>query len=273
MNQYFKVTGGEYANVESVQLEFAKEGIRVRGKIAPAGTKVAKAIAALVGCETVNIREEEANESLVKEATEKVMDFISANHKNNVAVGHYLIEKFYDANYEKAKKGNASKGKSLNAMLDGLQKTGNAPSKSWFYNAVNLAVDDKEFENNEDYKKLNLSHKIHLTYLNKKDEYQSHKKALITEIANKGMEIKTLRERISFIKGKSEPANLPSVDDLAKMKEDEIVKHREKAEKRKEAIQRAIDKLNEKIAAQQAELAKCDEFLNAVVGSTMSQAA
>jgi hypothetical protein len=124
MNQYFKVIGGKNASVQSVQLEFAKEGVRVRKHINAAGIKVAKAIAALVGCEMVNMREEKANEVLVKEATEKVMGFINANHKNNVAVGHYLIEKFYDNNYEKAKKGNASKGKSLNAMLDGLQKTG-----------------------------------------------------------------------------------------------------------------------------------------------------
>ena len=95
-----------------------------------------------------------------------------------------------------------------------LQNKANAPSKSWFYNAVNLAVDDKEYEGDEDYKKLNLSHKINLTRLNKKDKYRTHKLGLIKEIAKNGMPIKDLSEKINEIK---EPQKKvwPSAEEIA----------------------------------------------------------
>ena len=77
------------------------------------------------------------------------------------------------------------KGASLNAMLEELQKKGNAPSKSWFYNTINLAVDDKEFKNDADYSQLNLSQKIYLTYLNKDEQWHTAKLGLIKEIARR----------------------------------------------------------------------------------------
>ncbi|BBO77684.1 hypothetical protein DSCW_51010 [Desulfosarcina widdelii] len=74
MNQYFKITGGDLAGVQSVQLEFAKKDVRVGKSIAETAVKVAKAISALLKCETVNIPEDKADEDLVKEATDKVME-------------------------------------------------------------------------------------------------------------------------------------------------------------------------------------------------------
>ena len=38
------------------------------------------------------------------------MDFIETNHKNSVAVGHYLIEQFYGNDYAKARKRKCCKG-------------------------------------------------------------------------------------------------------------------------------------------------------------------
>ena len=71
MNQYFKITGNGLANVQSVQLEFANEGVRKSTGIAQTGIRVAKAIAELIGCETFDIPETEADNDLVKKTTEK----------------------------------------------------------------------------------------------------------------------------------------------------------------------------------------------------------
>ncbi|WP_054030175.1 hypothetical protein [Desulfatitalea tepidiphila] len=260
MNQYFNLNSTKFPGVQSVQLGFAKAGVREKWFTVQTGIKVTKAIAELVGCETVDIPEENADEDLVQETTAKVKEFIAANHKNSIQVGHYLIEKFYGNDYEKAKKGQKVKGKSLNAMIEGLEKIGNAPSKSWFYNAVNLAVDDKAFEGDADYAKLNLSHKIYLTYLNTKDEWETAKLGLIKEIAKNGTSIQDLGKKIASIKGKSE-TDWPEPDFIKAMADKEKMKYKDRAEKRK-------IKIEETIKALTLELEKCEKIITAVVGTT-----
>ena len=268
MNQYFKITGGNLSGVQSVQLEFAKKDVRVGKSIAETAIKVAKAISILLKCETVGISEEQADEALVKEATEKVIEFVTVNHKNSLAVGRYLIEKFYDNNFEYAKKGKKVKGKSLNKMLDDLQAKPDTPSKSWFYNTINLAVDDEEFKNDADYKKLNLSHKIYLTYLNKSEKQRKAKLGLIKEIAKDGMVIKDLSARIAEIKAESKPKKeWPSVDEIVAMDDDAKKKHKDKAKQRKKTLEKAIQELRVKLAEQESELSKCEEVITAIAGS------
>jgi molecular chaperone DnaK (HSP70) len=148
-------------------------------------------------------------------------------------------------------------------MLDNLQDKANVPSKSWFYNAVNLTVDDNEYEGDEDYKKLNLSHKIYLTYLNKKEEYLTHKLGLIKEIAKNGMPIQDLLKRIAKIKG-TPKQGWPSAEEIAAMDDEKKMKHRNKAEQRKNTLQNAIDSLKKKLADQEAELEKMKQIIAAV---------
>ncbi|WP_435550199.1 hypothetical protein [Desulfobacterium sp. N47] len=256
MNQYFKQTGGDFSAVKSVQLEFGKEGIRDGKNIAKSGNKIALAISELTGCETFDTKEETVDEALVKEATEKVIEFIKANHTNSIAVGRYLIEKFYDNNYDNARAGKNHKGKSLNAMYDKLEKTSDAPSRSWFYNALNLAVDDKDFENDADYEKLNLSQKIYLTYLNKNAEYRTAKLGLIKEIATAkdGMRIGDLLKKIAKIKGKpiiqkieQTDDEMPSIDELPKLELQKVEEFKKTAEDKAEAIKRDIEDLQNKL--------------------------
>ena len=267
MNQYFKITGGDLAGVQSVQLEFAKKDVRVGKSIAETAVKVAKAISALLKCETVNIPEDKADEDLVKEATDKVMEFVTNNHKNSIAVGRYLIETFYDNNFEYARKGKKVKGKSLNKMLDDLQAKPDTPSKSWFYNTINLAVDAEKFKDDPEYKKLNLSQKIYLTYLNKNDKQRKAKFGLIKEIAKDGMVIKDLSTRIAEIKAESKPKKeWPSTEEIVAMNDDAKKKHKDKAEQRKKTLEKAIQDLKAKLAEQEAELVKCQEVITAVAG-------
>ena len=159
-------------------------------------------------------------------------------------------------------------------MLDDLQKKPDTPSKSWFYNTINLAVDDNEFKDNIDYGKLNLSHKIYLTYLNKNQRQREERPELIKKIAKNGLLIKELVEEIAKIKAKDKPKQeWPNVEELTKMKEEDLAKQREKAENRKKVIQNALDKLNKKLAEQQIELQKCDQFLSAVHDTNLPAAA
>ena len=86
-----------------------------------------------------------------------------------------------------ARKGKSVRGASLNAMYERLEKTPDAPSRSWFYNTINLAVDDEEYKEDTDYKKLNLSQKIYLTYLNKDEKYHTAQTGVDKGNRHKGM--------------------------------------------------------------------------------------
>jgi hypothetical protein len=274
MNQYFKIPGSDLVGVQSVQLEFADKEVREGKHIAETAEKVARAISNLLKCETVNIPEKKEDEALVKEATEKVMGYIKENHQNSITVGRYLIEMFYDDKIENARKGKKVKGKSLNKMLNDLEKKPDTPSKSWFYNTINLAVDADEFKKDTDYEKLNLSHKIYLTYLNKNDKQRKKRLGLIKEIARDGMLIKDLIARIAEIKAEINPKQeTPSLEDLTKMDDVELDKQRNKYENRKKAIQNALGKLNEKLAKRQAELQKYEQVLSAINDTNLQVAA
>jgi hypothetical protein len=265
MTQYFKITGGNLAGVQSVQLEFAKEGVRVSKHIAETAVKVARAISDLLKCETVGISEDKPDDDLVKEATDKVIEFVTANHKNSIAVGRYLIEKFYDNNFQYARKGKKVKGKSLNKMLEDLQDKPDTPSKSWFYNTINLAVDSEEFKDDPEYKKLNLSQKIYLTYLNKNEKQRMAKLGLIKEIAKDGMAIKDLSARIAEIKAKPQQ-EWPSTEEIVAMDDGAKKKEKWRAEQRKKTLEKAIQELRAKLAEQESELSKCQEVITAVEG-------
>jgi len=211
--------------------------------------------------EAKDFREEEADQALVEEATKVVIDFIEVQHTKSIAVGRYLIEKFYDNDFEYARKGKKVKGKSLNKMLDDLQELPNTPSKSWFYNTINLAVDDKAFKYNPDYGKLNLTQKICLTYLNKKEKYQAPKLDLIKKIAEDEMPIKNLMERIAEIK--AQPGQeWPSWEVIQGMVDKDKKKCTDKATRRQKKLQLAIGGLRAKLDKQEVELAVCQDIIN-----------
>jgi hypothetical protein len=128
---------------------------------------------------------------------------------------------------------------------------------------VNLAVDDKEYEGDEDYKKLNLSHKIYLTTLNKKEEYLTSKLGLIKEIAKNGMPIQDLLKKIAEIK-ETPKQGWPSAEEIAAMDDEKKTKQRNKAEQRKKTLEKAIDTLKKTLAAQEAELEKIEQIIVAV---------
>jgi hypothetical protein len=83
-----------------------------------------------------------------------------------VEAGRYLIKMFYDDNYEFARLKKRVKKESLRQLILKLQEnSGDAPSKTWIYDAVKLAVDEHDLKTFPTYGKLRLSQKLLLTHV------------------------------------------------------------------------------------------------------------
>jgi hypothetical protein len=142
--------------------------------------------------------EEEPDMKLVEEAGLKLTDIISRHYENAmIEAGNYIVQTFYSNDIERARNKQATKEKSLHQLILYLQnQKNNAPSKSWLYNAVNLAVDSSDYKNNHMYAKLMLSHKIELLPI----RHKGLKKYLIKEIGEKKLTISQLKDHISQVK-------------------------------------------------------------------------
>ena len=83
-----------------------------------------------------------------------------------------------------------------------MKKSGaKAPSKSWIYNAVNLAIDCEDYKSIKHYEKLLLSHKILLFPISDR----RIKEYLIKEIALGSYTVSQLKDRIAEIKDSDLP--------------------------------------------------------------------
>jgi len=113
--------------------------------------------------------------------------------------GQFIIKELYNGNYDEAKNKRYSKTDSISKLMKLINedKTGDLPSRSVSYNAVNLAIDDHILSNNDEvivqtYGRLGLSHKVILTQVSD----LAIKKELIKEIDKNRYTIKQLKERI-----------------------------------------------------------------------------
>ncbi|KPA12232.1 selenocysteine protein [Candidatus Magnetomorum sp. HK-1] len=147
--------------------------------------------------------EKEADMRLVEQAGMKLTEIISRHYENAmIEAGTYLVNIFFDNDIERARQKKPVKDKSLYQLILYLQKQkNNAPSKSWLYNAVNLAVDSYDFKRFQTYGKLMLSHKILLLPI----DSSSIKKNLIQEIVEKNFTVSQLKDRITQIKNSPPP--------------------------------------------------------------------
>jgi len=102
--------------------------------------------------------------ALVKKACDEIEKKFSKHLESGIKeVGAYLIETFFDGDYNRAKAKNktdaSSKGESLNKVFEHFQTSGpGTPSKSWLYQAIDYEIQDKEIkeylekEDNDDLK-------------------------------------------------------------------------------------------------------------------------
>lgn len=156
----------------------------------------------LVKDTATNGDEVEADDNLVEQAYQ----WLQERFKTHVATfmieaGHYIIAEFYGGDYDNAAKKRRVKGRSLLKLIDRLQDgSGDAPPKTWIYDAVNLAVDDHFYGDFEGYGSLGHIQKLRLAYVKNADI----KEKLITETAENNYSDNKLRERIA-----EEKKNLP----------------------------------------------------------------
>lgn len=112
-------------------------------------------------------------DEVIEDAYRKLNEIFVKNelaliYNNMLDAGKYLVKLFYDNDYEKAKKKISANttDESMTKLIKRFEednKYGNAPSRSWLYNAVGMARDNNLYENQKllsIYGKLGHSHKI-----------------------------------------------------------------------------------------------------------------
>lgn len=259
MCQWFNQQKEEYPNVQSLQLEIKKTGFRGEKEDAD---KTADIIVKTLS-ELLNIQvpvgksapktkgsEEKVDEKLVQKAYEKISDIFGKHFYYAMEeVGRYLIKTFYGNDPEAARQGKAVKGKSFRQLVLKIQKNNDgSPSKTYLYNAIDLAVDIYDFANKKDfpYRDLGHSHKVRLTYVRDKEV----KKALIQEAHDKKYTVKQLNERIAEINGKEllklSFAKLPPIEVLKTMPFPELQQWENIAQKEIGDLREKIEKYQEK---------------------------
>ena len=110
--------------------------------------------------------------------------------------GEFIIHQVLKYDYELAR--NLKKAKKSNRTLKDLMgqlkgEDGNTPSKTWVYDAVKLAVDEKDFCGFHSYGMLGLSHKVRLTSISDPET----KKQLIQKAVDKKWTVAGLRSEIA----------------------------------------------------------------------------
>ena len=144
------------------------------------------------------VSETKADLELVQRAGQKLTEIVSKHYESAMLeAGRYIIKEFYNQDYDLARNKKPTRDKSLAQLIQYLQSMGKgAPSKSWIYNAVNLAVDTYDNRYFSFYNHLMLSHKILLFPITD----QTLKRELIKEIVKFNYTIQDLKLRLTEIK-------------------------------------------------------------------------
>ena len=329
MNQWFMNQGYTHEQVESIQLEIRYKGFREDAEQCQNTARIiTDAISATLEIKPIVMEEAVLETQLVEQttsnriATENTVpkevpvlvqvikpeivqndedplvadafeylknSFRQHFHEAMLEAGRYLVDKFYDKDYDWARKGKKPKKKrSLNKLIERLQaNSGCAPSKTWIYDAVRLAVDD-HFYNVEGgrffraYGKLGHSQKLRIAYVNKPEI----KEKFIAEIADQEEPFtdKVLRERIAESKlRKPKKKRVPSIfekinnsdksviehftiytrfDDINRLGDYEINKILNSSNKIMDQVKTEIEKLENEIKVNQTELSIYKDWNN-----------
>ena len=175
------------------------------------------------------------DEKLVSKTYEYLKEVVQRHfHEAMLEAGEYIIKEFFAGNHELARNPrNAVKIESLNQLIKRLQEDdGKAPSKTWVYDAVKLAVDEHYFAkiNFRTYGKLGHSHKVYLTHVKNLEA----KRELILEAVENNYTVARTRERIAEVQGhdpheKFSLDSVPTDADLEKAGRDDLIRLRKEA--------------------------------------------
>ena len=204
MNQWFLNQGYTLDLVESIQLEIRKDGFRdLHHNIEKTAGILIEALSqeALV---PVISEETEADDDLVNLAFNHLRGIFAKHiHEAMLHAGRYLVRTFFGT-YENARGWKKIREQSFNRLKERLNSgSGDAPQKTWIYDAVKLAVDDHYFRMEggpifRTYGKLGHSQKVLLTHV--KDTKK--KWELVEKAVEKPQTVKQFRESINAIRKK-----------------------------------------------------------------------
>lgn len=253
MNQLFRVDetieetqAYQDPRIQSFQLEFRKLGCRdTERNIQDTAQKLINAISSLMApvIEPEIVEDEPVKDIVTLDTVDDEKVEKAYNHLKSIFVKHfqnamlecgqYLVKTFYDGDYDLAQEkkftGNKSLSKLINRIQQDASEKGDAPSRTWLYDAVNLAIDNDLYEHKKlpsVYGQLGHSHKVNLTSAPNEDV----KKALVEETVRERYSVAKLRERIREEKNKSNPDHIPleelkselSMDDLEKFSSERL---------------------------------------------------
>ena len=285
MNQYLRNITSRNEDKASVQIEIRESRSDTKENIEKTAEAIAKALSELVrpvsemilstvpdGMETggVYLKELENPEKspdaeLVSEALGTLREIFSDHiHAAIVMAGQYIIKKFYGDNPHRVIKNEPVKDKSLNQLVIELkQNEGKSPSKSWFYNAVNLAAHEMICSKNgfQTFGKLGHSHKLQLLHVPKikiieADSFEEkervafkEKERLAKHAVENGLSVRKFKEYIDdqYPPNSIDLLALPPIVELRKMESKALAKLRDRAKKKIKESQKQIDDYNNSI--------------------------
>lgn len=258
MNQWFKQSGNGFEKVQSVQLEFGYKGIRDPENLDKIAKAISNAILQMTGTLNVYPVEKVADGDLVNQAF-NFLKGVFVKHFQNAMLdaGEYIIKEFFEGDYERAKNPrNAVKIRSFGELTDRLKEnSGHAPSKTWVYDAVKLAIDEHHFKSFSVYGNLGHSHKV-LLLRAPKDEI---KKQLAEETVKQNYTAAELRERINDVKNGNKlrvdhvltfeeltPLEMKELERLEKQASDGVARSQEQLKLNKESLKQIKQVIAEK---------------------------
>ena len=223
MNQWFNNEKYPLSKVESIQIEIKEVGFRdSKENIAKTADRIEKAVCQLWPASTnsskeIIVAQPSPDGALVERSLGFLKDIFTKHfHEAMLEAGEYIIKEFFAGNHELARSPrNAVKIESLNQLIKRLQEDdGKAPSKTWVYDAVKLAVDEHYFKMNfRTYGKLGHSHKVYLTHVKNLEA----KRELILEVVENNYTVARTRERIAEVQG-HDPHESSSLDSVPTIK-------------------------------------------------------
>lgn len=108
------------------------------------------------------VPEEQSNIALVEEAHAKLAGIFFSHYQNALLeAGQYIIDTFYDGNIELARQKKPTKALSHTQLIKRLQEQKeDAPKRSWFFNAINLVIQEHDFSTIQALGQLSTTHKL-----------------------------------------------------------------------------------------------------------------
>ena len=216
MNRWFKVGGKGLEAVQSIQLELGYAGVRDPNSVEGTAKKLAHALLSLKSALKTDAAEKAEDPALVVGSLNLLSGYCNDEHHGAMSqFGEFIIDVFYGRDPQRVLQKKPVLKESLFSLITKLKEGGsNVPSKSWFYNARDLAAHEQVFKKRgfQIFGNLGHSHKLALLPFRDLEKIE----ALATEATKRGYNFQALKTRIKEEKGSSR-LNLDKVPTKAEL--------------------------------------------------------